>query len=143
LGRAYRDYHRNRRARRAETVTEIYQGGVEAQLAGRSDEAIHAYEEVQRRDPAHAGAPIRLGELARQRGNPLAALHHDLEALRTEERGETLLAAARDYEILGRADDAVRAYERVLARDRDHLAALRGLRDIAAEHQRWADAVSA
>jgi lipopolysaccharide biosynthesis regulator YciM len=143
LGRAYRDYHRNRRARRVETVAEIYQHGVESQLAGRSDEAIQAYEDVRRRDPAHAGAPIRLAELARQRGNALAALDHDLEALRAEERVETLLAAARDYETLGRADDAVRMYERVLARDRDHLVALRGLRDVAAEHQRWGEAVSA
>ncbi len=143
LGRAYRDYQRNRRVERAKTVAEIYRKGIESQLAGRSDEAARAFEEVRRRDPAHAGAPIRLGELARQRGNALAALGHDLEALQADERVDTMLAAARDYETLGRADDAIRMYERVLVGDPHHQLALRGLRDVAAQHQRWGEAVSA
>jgi len=143
LGRTYHDYQRVRHARRAETLNEIYQRGVTAQLAGRADEAVQAYEEVLRREPAHAEAPIRLGELARQRGDALAALNHHLQALRTEERTETLLTVADDYRRLGRADDAIQMYQRVLARDRDHLTALRGLRDVATERGSWAEALEA
>ena len=143
LGRTYHDYQRLRQARRAETLNEIYRHGVEAQLAGRADEAARTYEEVLRRDPAHPGVPIRLGELARQRGDALAALNHHLQALRTEERTETFLTVADDYRRLGRADDAIRMYQRVLARDRDHLTALRGLRDVAAERGSWAEALEA
>src|SRR5439155_1241200 len=88
-------------------------------------------------------APIRLGELARQRGDALAALNHHLQALRTEERTETFLTVADDYRRLGRADDAIQMYQRVLARDRDHLTALRGLRDVAAERGSWVEALEA
>jgi len=141
LGKSYRGYQRARQVRRAETVSEIYHRGVEAQLAGRISEAERAYDEVMRRDPAHAEAPIRQGELARQRGDAPAALGHHLQAMRAEERTETLLALADDYRRLGRPDDAIEMYRRVLARDREHLTALRGLRDVALEAGRWSEAL--
>ncbi|HEV8437348.1 MAG TPA: tetratricopeptide repeat protein [Methylomirabilota bacterium] len=142
LGRTYHAYQVARRARRDDTVNEIYQRGVEAQLSGNTAEAAHAYEQVLRRDPGHRQAPIRLGELARLRGDAQAALGHHLQALRAEERPETLVALADDYRRLGRADEAVEAYRRVLARERDHVMALRGLRDVAADRGRWAEALS-
>ncbi len=141
LGRSYHDYQRARRARRAETLHENYRRGVDAQLAGKPAEATQAFEEVLRRDPTHPEAPLRLGELARHRGDASAALAHHLQALRAEERTETLLALADDYRRLGRSDDAVETYQRVLARDPDHLTALRGVRDVAAERGRWAEAL--
>lgn len=143
LGRTYREYQRGRRARRADALDGIYQRGVQTQLAGRAEEAARAYEEVLRRDPAHTDAPIRFDELARQRGDVLATLNHRREALRAEERTETLLAAADDYRRVGRADDAIQMYQRVLARDRDHPIALHGLRDVAVERGRWAEALQA
>src|SRR5437867_12504909 len=100
LGRTYHDYQRVRHARRAETLNEIYQRGVAAQLAARAADAVQAYEEVLRREPAHAEAPIRLGELAPQRGDALAALNHLLPAVRSEGRTETLLTVADHYRSL-------------------------------------------
>lgn len=143
LGRTFHDYRRGRRARRAETVNEIYRRGMEAQLAGRADEAAQAYEEVRRREPTHAQASLRLGELAWERGDAPAALNHSLDALRVEEQPGTLLRVADDYKRLDRTEDAVQMYQRVLERDRDHLAALRSLRDVAAGHGRWNDALAA
>jgi len=141
LGRSYHDYQAARRARLAEASHEIYLRGAQAQLAGNAAVASQAYEEVLRRDPAHSEAPLRLGELARQRGDAQAALGHQLQALLAEERTETLLTLADDYRRLGRADDALEAYQRVLARDRDHLTALRGVRDVVADRGRWAEAL--
>jgi tetratricopeptide (TPR) repeat protein len=141
LGRSYHDYQAARRARLAEASHEIYLRGVRAQLAGNAAVASQAYEEVLRRDPAHSEAPLRLGELARQRGDAQAALGHHLQALVAEERTETLLSLADDYRRLGRADDALETYQRVLARDRDHLTALRGVRDVVADGERWAEAL--
>ena len=141
LGRSYHDYQAARRARRAETGAEIYQRGVQAQLAGNAAAATRAYGELLRRDPTHPEAPLRLGELARQRGDAPAALGHHLQALLAEERTETLLSLADDYRRLGRADDAVLTYQRVLVRDRDHPAALRGVRDVTADRGRWAEAL--
>jgi lipopolysaccharide assembly protein B len=127
VGRSYRDHRRDQR-------------GVEAQHAGRAAEAAHTCEEVLRRESGHAEAAICMGEMARPRGDGLGALNHHLRA---EERIETLLAVASDYETLGRADEAAQTYQRVLARDRDQLTALRGLRDIAAGHGRWSEALHA
>lgn len=143
LTRSYRDYQLARRARRAESLGEIYHRGVDAQLAGKPAEAVEAFEEVLRREPAHAEAPARLGELALQRGDAQAALGHHLRALRSEERAETLLAVAEDYLRLGRSDDAVAIYQRIFARDRDHVTALRGLRDVAVGRERWREALEA
>ncbi len=142
LTRPHRGYRFVRRARRAETTNEIYHRGVDAQLAGKPSAAVEAYAEVLRREPDHAGAPARLGELARQRGDVQAALSHHLQAVRAEERPETLLAVADDYRLLGRVDDALAMYQRVLEHDRDHLVALRGLRDVAVERERWQEALT-
>ncbi|HYB43441.1 MAG TPA: tetratricopeptide repeat protein [Candidatus Methylomirabilis sp.] len=143
LRRIYREHRSARRARRVRQVHEIYRRGVEAQLAGRAEEAARTYEEVLRRDPANAEAPNRLGELARRRGDASAALMHHLQALRAEERTETLLAVADVYHGLGRLDDASDTYQRVLQRDRDHLTALRGLRAVAVEGGDWERALEA
>jgi lipopolysaccharide biosynthesis regulator YciM len=143
ITRSFRDYKLGRRARRAESLSEIYHRGVDAQLAGKPDAAALAYGEVLRREPAHVESALRLGELARARGDAPGALAHDLMALRAEERPETFLAVAEDYRRLGRPDDAIASYRRLLERDRDHPAALRGLRAVAAEHGRWAEALEA
>lgn len=143
LGRSYRDFQGARRARREETLKEIYHRGVDAQLAGRFAAATEEYEELLRRDPGYSEAHIRLGELARRRGDSQGALVHDLQALRAEERPETLVAAADGYHRAGRPDDAIAMYRLVLQRDRDHVTALRGLRGLAVELGRWAEALEA
>ncbi len=103
LGRIYRGYRQGRRARRADAPEGIHQRGVQAQLAGRADEAARVH----------------------------------------EERTESLLATADDLRKAGRADDAIQMYRRVLDRDRDHPIGLHGLRDVAAERGRWAEALDA
>ncbi len=143
ISRSYQDFQLAQRARRAETLSETYHRGVDAQLAGRTAPALEAYEAVLRREPGHADATARLGELARQRGDNQAALTHDLQALRAGDRPETLLAVADDYRRLGRPDDAVATYRRVLELDHAHLTALRRLREVAAERGRWDDALEA
>lgn len=141
VSRSYHDYQIARQARRAEGLKEIYHRGVDAQLAGKSAVALTAYKEVLHRDPGYAEAHVRLAELAHQQGDTHSALIHQLEALRGDERPETLLAAADGYRRAGRPDDAMAMYRRVLERDRDHLTALRGLRDVAAGRERWAEAL--
>jgi len=141
LGRSYRDYQRARAARRAESLGEIYHRGVDAQLAGRGETALQIYEELLTRDPGHAQAHARLGDLALERGDAKGALVHHLDALRSEERPELVLAAAEDFRRTDRPGDAAALLERLLTRDPDHLAALRALRDVAVAERQWARAL--
>jgi lipopolysaccharide biosynthesis regulator YciM len=143
LGRSYRDYQRAREARRAESLGAVYHRGVDAQLEGRAAAAQQIYEELLTRDPGHAQAHTRLGELALERGDAKGALEHHLDALRSEERPELVLAAAEDFRRTGRPGDAEALLERLLARDHDHPAALRALRDIAVAEAHWARALDA
>ena len=143
LSRAYRDHETARDARRDATLRERYHEGLDAQLAGRWVEAQAAYEELLRREPGYAEVHARLAELARRRGDEQGALAHQLQALRADERPETLLAAAEAYRRAGRPDDALEIHRDVLARDPDHLTALRALRDLSVELGRWADALPA
>jgi tetratricopeptide (TPR) repeat protein len=143
LGRSYRGYQRARRTRRAQALHESSQQSIQTQLAGNAAGTSRADEDVPRREATHPAARIGLAELARHQGNPEAALDDHLQTLRTEDRTETLLALADAYRRLGRPDDAIVTYRRVLAGDRDHATAIRGVRDVAAERGRWADALSA
>lgn len=143
LGRSYRDYQRAREARRAESLGYVYHRGVDAQLSGRADAAREIYEELLKRDPGHAQAHARLGELALERGDAKEALVHHLDALRGEERPELVLAAAEDFRRTGRPGEAAALLERLLAHDHDHVAALRALRDLAVAEGQWQRALGA
>lgn len=143
LTRTFRDYTTARRARRQEALLEIYHRGVDAQLAGKPDVAAEAYQEILARDPGYADAHARLGELARSRGDHRAALDHHLRAIRSEERPDTLLALALDYQVAGRLDEALVTYQRILGRDRTHLTALRAIRDLTLSQGRWREALPA
>ena len=143
LGRSYRDYQRAREARRAESLGSVYHRGVDAQLSGRADAALQIYEELLTRDPGHAQAHARLGELALARGDAKGALVHHLDALRGEERPELVLAAAEDFRRTGRPEEAAALLERLLAHDHDHVVALRALRDLAVAEGQWQRALGA
>ncbi len=143
LSRTFADYTMARRVRREESLAEVYHRGVDAQLAGKPGSAAEAYEELLAREPGHADAHLRLGELAHARNDHQAALDHHLQALRSEERADTLLAVALDYRGAGRPDEALATYRRILERDRTHLTALRAIRDLTLQQGRWSDALGA
>jgi lipopolysaccharide biosynthesis regulator YciM len=137
LGRSYGEYQRARESRRAESLGDLYHRGVDAQLSGRAEAAVQIYEELLKRDPGHAQAHARLGELALGRGDAKGALIHHLDALRDEEQPGLVLAAAEDFRRTGRPGEAAALLERLLARDHDHLDALRALRDLSIGEGQW------
>jgi lipopolysaccharide biosynthesis regulator YciM len=143
LSRSYRDYQRAREARRAESLGDVYHRGVDAQLSGHAEAAVQIYEELLKREPGHALAHARLGELALERGDAKGALVHHLDALRGEERPELVLAAAEDFRRTGRPEEAAALLERLLTHDHDHPVALSALRDLAVAEKQWARALDA
>lgn len=143
IGRSFRAIRRARLSRQPDTLAEIYQRGVDAQLAGNPDSAALAYREVIARSPDHLDAHMRLAELARARGDHQSAMDHHLKALRVEARGDVLLALAQDYDSTGRNAEALATYRQVLDKDPDHRTALRAVRRLAAREGRWAEGLSA
>jgi predicted Zn-dependent protease len=143
LRRTYAGYQRTRDARRSESLDELYHRGVDAQLSGRPEAATQAYGELLKRSPDHAQAHARLGEMALERGDAHGALVHHLDALRTDDRPELVLATAEDYRRAGRPDDAAAMLERLLVKAPDHLTAMRALRDLSAERGDWTRALQA
>ena len=143
LSRAVRDARAFEGEETSAAGAELYRHGEDAVVAGRPAAAAAAFEALLRGEPGHAAAHARLGELARARGDDAGALRHFLQAMRVDERPETMLAAADAYGRVGRLDDAVALYAEVIARAPGHLTALRALRDLTAAAGRWADAVAA
>ncbi len=141
LGRALRNLGLAHRAARAEHLADLYHRGLDAQLTGRTEDAVEAYQEVLRREPGHAAAHLRLGELARDQGNHQAALSHDLQALGSAERADILFTVAADYQRLGRVEDALATYRRLVQHERDHAGALRALRELTVSARRWEEAL--
>lgn len=143
IGRSFRDYPLAHRAWRAEGLAEIYHRGVEAQLAGNPDAAASAYRELLLREPGHLDAHLRMGELARSRGDHQSAMDHHLQALRIEARSDVLLALGEDYDRAGRTAEALATYRQILAQDRGHQTALGAIRRLTALEGRWPEALLA
>jgi tetratricopeptide (TPR) repeat protein len=127
----------------AEAAQELYHRGVAAREAGRAAAAAELLEAAVRADPEHARAHGALAELATERGDHQSALLHAVRALRSSDALDLHLAAARAYARVDRAPDALFAFRDVIAREPGHLAAWRGLRDLAVAAERWADALPA
>ncbi|MFQ5829019.1 MAG: tetratricopeptide repeat protein [Candidatus Methylomirabilia bacterium] len=142
LGRSFHDYRLARRVRRLENLSDMYHRGVDAQLAGRREEATKAYEGLLTREPGHVEAHLRLGDLARAQGDYQAAQEHHQHALRSGERVDALLALAEDLEHAGKTADALATYRRILQHDRNHLTALRATRSLYVARGEWEEALA-
>jgi lipopolysaccharide biosynthesis regulator YciM len=66
---------------------------------------------------------------------------HALDALRSDERPELVLAVAEGYRRTGRPDDAAALLEGLISREEAPPAALRALRDLSVDENRWARAL--
>ena len=129
--------------RAGEAAEALYQRGVAARGAGRAAEAAELLGAAARTDPEHARAHAALGELAAERGDHQSALLHALRALRASDALDFHMAAAHAYARAGRGADAAAGFRDVIAREPEHVAAWRALRDLAVDAQRWADALPA
>ncbi len=66
-----------------------------------------------------------------------------LQALGSEMRADALLTLAEDYRRVGRVEDALATYREVVQREKDHVTALRAIRELTASAGRWEEALEA
>ncbi len=142
LGRSFRAYKVARRARRAETPADLSRRGLDAQLTARRANT-EASEDLLTREPKHAEADFRLGEIAESGENHRAAPAPPLQAVGSEERTDRLLALAETCQREGRVEDALVAYRQIAQRAKDHVTALRAIRTLSGSIGRWAEALDA
>ena len=127
----------------AEATEALHVRGLAARAAGRPAAAMELFRAALRADPEHVGAHAALSTVAGEQGDHQTALLHAVQALRSSDALELHVAAARAYERAGRPAEAVAAFRDVVAREPDHLAAWRGLCELATAGERWADALPA
>lgn len=107
--------------RRPENAAELYESGLELELAGRGDEARDAYRAALVKDPQHVAARINLGRLLHAENRLEQAESHYRAAL--EQDPLNALAAFNlgvALEDQGKLDAAVEAYHRTLSLDKDY-----------------------
>lgn len=108
-------------AEQSATADDLYEAGIDLELAGREDEARRAYHAALKKDPALAGARINLGRL----------LHADKQLKEAEQHYRAVLAQdpanplasfnlGVALEDRGDTDAAIAAYRRTLDIDEDY-----------------------
>lgn len=105
----------------AGSATELYEGGLDLELAGRTDEARDAYRAALKKDPGLVAARINLGRLLHAANQLEQAESHYRAALEQDPRNA--LAAFNlgvALEDRGKTDAAVEAYLQTLAIDNDY-----------------------
>lgn len=101
---------------------DLYESGVDLELAGRNSEALDAYRAAIEKDPALVGARINLGRLLHAANELEQAESHYRTAL--EHDPDSALAAFNlgvALEDQGRTDAAIEAYRRSLSIDKDYV----------------------
>ena len=101
---------------------DLYESGVNLELAGRNDEALDAYRAALRKDPTLVGARINLGRLLHAASKLKQAESHYRAALE-HDPGNALAAfnLGVALEDQGKTDAAIEAYRRTLAIDKDYV----------------------
>ena len=113
-------------------------------MNGLYDEALQAYEQICHLDPYHLQAVFRLGEVRRARGDEAGAREcYVLAAEMTPRDGEEWMARSRALATLGRYEEAVASFGRVLEEDPDHPDALFELGAAHYQLEDWSQAAQA
>ncbi len=76
-----------------------------------------------------------------QRGRDAQLASEKEAAVGSEERADALLVLAEKYQRAGRVEDALATYRQIFQRDKDHVTALRAVRDLTASLGRWEEAL--
>lgn len=107
--------------RRPENAAELYESGLDLELAGRGDAAGDAYRAALEKDPQHVAARINLGRLLHAENRFEEAEFHYRAALEQDPRNA--LAAFNlgvALEDQGKLEAAVEAYRQTLSLDKDY-----------------------
>jgi lipopolysaccharide biosynthesis regulator YciM len=139
------DHRRLRKqSRKLEEIEEEYSRGLVAVLEGREDEALRHFRAVLERDSRHFHTLIKVGEILRGQGRYAEAIEYHRKAHHLkEDNTQPLYALVEDHEAQGDMDRARAVLGRIIAINKQSIAAWRKLRSLHIKEQNWEKALEA
>ncbi|HKQ60153.1 MAG TPA: tetratricopeptide repeat protein [Candidatus Polarisedimenticolaceae bacterium] len=136
---------RERKAERlSEEIEEEYSRGLVAVLEGREDQALAHFRAVLERDSRHFNTQLKLGDVLRAQGRFAEAIEYHRKAHHLKEDStQPLYALVEDYEAQGNMERARAVLGRILAINKNSVAAWRKLRALLMKEQNWDKALEA
>jgi lipopolysaccharide biosynthesis regulator YciM len=130
--------------RKYEEIEEEYSRGLVAVLEGRDDEALAHFRKVLEWDSRHFNTLIKIGEVLRGQGKHGEAIEYHLKAHHLKEDStRPLYALVDDYEARGEMEQARVVLGKIIAIDKNSVAAWRKLRSVHMKERNWKKAQEA
>ncbi|MCP3175971.1 MAG: tetratricopeptide repeat protein [Desulfuromonadales bacterium] len=138
----FRNWRKDRAEKKNKEVTSLYREGVGRLLSGDIKKAHTLLQKTLDRDPSRVETYIALASVYIQESEPREAINLLLKAKNIDPRNlEIFFKMATTYEEMGLLDDAALAYQEIITLESDNRKALRALRDIHINSQRWPEAL--
>jgi len=143
-GRLVERWRFRRATRKSEEIEDEYSRGLVAELEGRPEEALRHFRAVLERDSRHFNTLIKIGDVLRGQGKHAQAIefHRKAEHLR-EDDTQPLYALVEDHESEGNMDRARAVLGRIIAINKNSVAAWRKLRSLHMKEGSWSEALEA
>ena len=140
--RAIQDYQKSRQMKKAESLKEELNKGMDHFLRGNLTKAKTHFDEVLKRDPSQIDLYFKLSEIALKEGNEEEGLNWLERARLIDMRNVDILLHEADlYQRMKRFDEAIHTLNRAIGLDETNLKVLRNLRKMHLESRTWEEAI--
>jgi len=140
--RAIQGYQKSRQMKKAESLREELNKGMDHFLRGNITKAKTHFVEVLKSDPSQIDLYFKLSEIAFKEGNEEESFTWLERARLIDTRNvDILLHEADFYQRMKRFDEAIHTLNRAIDLDETNLKALRSLRKIYLESRKWEEAI--
>lgn len=139
---AIQNYKKLREMRKAESVKEEMNKGMDYLIRGNLKKAKNHFIEVLKKDPYQLDTYLKVSEIAIKEGNQDEGIHWLERARLIDMKNiEIMLRQAELYHMMKRYDEAIYILNEALNIDENNIQTLRDLRSIYQENKRWQDAI--
>lgn len=139
---AVQNYKKSRQIRKAESVKEELNRGMDCLIRGNLKKAKNHFIEALKKDPTQLDTYIKLSEIAIKEGDKDEGIYWLERARVIDMRNiEIMIRQAELYQMMKRYDEAIHILNEALNIDENNIQTLRNLRKIYHEAKRWQDAI--
>ena len=140
--RAIQGYQKSRQLKKAESLKEESNKGMDHFLRGNLAKAKIHFAEVLKRDPSQIDPYFKLSEIALREGNEEEGLNWLERARLVDMKNVDILLREADlYRRMKRCDEAIHTLNQAISLEETNLKALRSLRTIYLESRKWEEAI--